>query len=918
MPAKNGEKVTGEDAFKEGDKTNGNDGTNGDDKAPIANTASFHPDTINHADDPAVLFLMKQMQHNSDFSSDDPDAELINATSVLDEKENDTENVIVDSRSNSFDIIDAGFTSTTYEAPTKSTADGIVQNIDRTETMGVDLDEEAKNLENYPQDRSEVRVQRKSFSSRYDNTIRSSVIIGDSFGELQELRKRSSHALYPPDCYSFIALNGPAKGKWPKRKIIFFLFGLMVFFFQMIILILMILGRMYKNQSDIESDNPIDAFVQFIPANSKVVIRVSQVVCMLTYTIFPDSTLMDVFKAYQYFPRPSKESHGPVKNMRFSCIVRGFQGYLATITVFLVVITTQSVVDIILNFTALNFISSLDDEAFALAKSGVFGVPIRKEAERIEKTKLPACMVPQSTIRLYWSVMGSTAAMLFFLLFCVIGFQNSPHWWITPSLRVEFRSETGLSEYSGCYGIDGSSRFLSRFAYKEDDKDVSFGYCTESRRWILFDAEEDNPDPCHAYGGKRERAHSTETAVFDIAKSFEELWYYPHTTTQIDMFFFADYEIENLYCDKILGDGICDPELNDLGYEFDSGDCCAPTCTGPNCGQGYTSAFGNSNVSGMGFPNCADPNVVPITIRLNDIVSSRDPQFTSDQSYACFLNLAKKGDAEWRAVPPMNPILVLNCDGVYVLSVRLDASMKNSTETVWIKNGADCTMRVENTTSIALPGIEWIDGFSFYCEDPIWFVDYTIFHEENSGAEINRVEILSQHSSENEFAFFKRIPKCYIEELTDYVDTASMYTASNPLGEAIGFLLDDGVACGVACGDKMFTERFAISTIMMSMFGKRAILNNDLHHCAWSWTRCSSSVGPVTELHLYQESLEGPIPSEMKVLTDLENLFMCKSIVCIQTMLYVFNSCMRFDKTTGVYSASQRKDSPNHRASTLL
>jgi hypothetical protein len=905
MPAKNGQKATGEDAFKDGDKTNGIDGMNGNDEAPIANTLYVHPDTENKADDPALLLPPKQMQYKSDLSSDDPEANFSGTTSVPNEKGNDTApagNTILDHRRSSIvdDIVDTGHYSSTFKVPLKSTSDDIVKNVDRSETLAVDFDEdeEAIYFEDISEDRSEFRGKRKSFSSKYDNSIRSSVILGsDTSGDLRELQKGRSNTMYPPDCYTFIALNGPAKGKWPIKKMIFFLFGLMVFFFQMMILILMILSRMYKNQSDIESDNPIDAFLQFIPANSKGVIRVSQVVCMLIYTIFPDSTLMDVFKAYQYFPRSSRGSRGPVQNMRLSCTLRGFQGYLATITVFLVVITTQSVVDIILNFTALNFISSLDDEAFALAKSGVFGVPMRTEAERIERTKLPACMVPKSTIRLYWSVMGSTAAMLFFMLFCVIGFQNSPNWWITPSLRVEFRSETGLSEFSGCYGIDGNSRFLSRFAYKEDENDVSFGYCTESRRWILFEAEEDDPDPCHASGKERERAHSTETPVFDIAKSFHESWYYPNTTTPIDMFFFAEYQIENLHCDKVLGDGICDVELNDLGYEFDSGDCCASTCTGPNCGQGYTGVFGNSDVAGMGFPNCEDPDMVPIAIHFNDIVSSRDPKLRTDLSYACELNLASKGEVEWRAVQPANPILVLNCDGTYILSVDLDESMKNNTETVWVRDGADCTMRVENTTSISPSGVD-LGELSFYCEEPIWLVDYTIFHEEESGSEMDRVEILTQHSIENEFALFKRIPKCYFEELGDYVDTASAYTASNPASEAIEFLLEDGVASGVTCGDQAFNERFAISTMMIGMDGNRTKLNNDQHHCDWSWTECSSSVGPVVEIHLQQASLEGPIPIEVEVLTNLENLFMRKSIVRI-------DFCMRFNETTGVYSVCQ-------------
>lgn len=75
------------------------------------------------------------------------------------------------------------------------------------------------------------------------------------------------------------------------------------------------------------------------------------------------------------------------------------------------VVTTDTVVDVILNVAALNFVSSLDDQAFDIARSGVFGGDLRREAMKIEDTKLPICLKRQSTIRLYWRVMGSTAAV---------------------------------------------------------------------------------------------------------------------------------------------------------------------------------------------------------------------------------------------------------------------------------------------------------------------------------------------------------------------------------------------------------------------------------------------------------------------------------------------------------------------------
>jgi len=624
------------------------------------------------------------------------------------------------------------------------------------------------------------------------------------------------------------------------------------------------------NAADIDSDNPINQFLQFIPANSKHVIRVSQVVALLTYILFPDASLMDVFKSYQYYPSSKRKVVGDrVVGMKISCYLRGFQGYLATIAVFIVVITTRSVVDIILNFTALSFISSLDDEAFDLAKSGVFGSDLRKEIERIENAKLPACMTPDGTVRLYWKVMGSTAAVMFLLLFCVIGFQNSASWWVTPTFRVEFREETGLKPYSGCYEINSNSKFFNRFAYVDEDSDVAFGYCTDDKRYVLFSGFEENLNPCDTENGI---ARSTETEFFDIASSFEELWFYADTTTPIGLFFFPETDIENLHCDMTLGDGICDQPFNTPGYQYDNGDCCAATCTEIRCGiKGYTSIFGNKNISANGYPHCQNPQMLPITIRLNDIVSSRDAQFGIDPFSACELDLAK-GEEEWRAEPPAKPLMYLFCNGAYVLTLNVDESMKYNTETFWIEDGAACSVGIGNSTSDPIPGTKNVDLYSFYCDEPIWFVNYTIFHGPKHPSESDQIEIVTKHSSENDWVDFTRVPECYFSKLGKYVDVTSIYSASNPSYDVIHWLLnDDNNDELLQCENQLFIERFALATVVFQMNGNVTKLDNDDLQCSWLWIDCSD-LGQVDVMNLQSSSLKGEIPNELILLANLRQL----------------------------------------------
>ncbi|VEU39904.1 unnamed protein product [Pseudo-nitzschia multistriata] len=65
---------------------------------------------------------------------------------------------------------------------------------------------------------------------------------------------------------------------------------------------------------------------------------------------------------------------------------------LASLVVFVLVVTTPDVIDIILNFTAVNFISGFDDVAFELAQWGKYGPRLEKEANRIEELKAPPCI----------------------------------------------------------------------------------------------------------------------------------------------------------------------------------------------------------------------------------------------------------------------------------------------------------------------------------------------------------------------------------------------------------------------------------------------------------------------------------------------------------------------------------------------
>jgi hypothetical protein len=128
-----------------------------------------------------------------------------------------------------------------------------------------------------------------------------------------------------------------------------------------------------------------------------------------------------------------------------------------------------------------------------------------------------------------------------------------------------------------------------------------------------------------------------------------------------------------------------------------------------------------------------------LTIVLDDFVSSRDPQFRSwssdhvlnkkyadvdtileniDEFVLNYKNATGNKDMEAKDMieffseDPVMPSLLLDCDGKNVLSINVNKSMTNGSQTVWVNDRAECILIIKNTTS------------NFYNEnkenEPIW------------------------------------------------------------------------------------------------------------------------------------------------------------------------------------------------------
>ncbi len=215
---------------------------------------------------------------------------------------------------------------------------------------------------------------------------------GDAYFPIEGTNTRETEK-YSADSYSMMVLNGPTcDGEWPLRKKFFFGLGLYVALMQIASLIVLSIGA--YSRADLGA------------GNSRIV-RVSQLLSLTFYVVFPDASLHDFARALRYYPRAKGAKPGdPVQLMKLACILRGFQGLLAVVPAWLLIMTAKSVDGVLLSFAAINVVSNFDEAAFAIARTGAMGTVYKHEVERIENIDVPLCFYRDVIHVRYWLGVG--------------------------------------------------------------------------------------------------------------------------------------------------------------------------------------------------------------------------------------------------------------------------------------------------------------------------------------------------------------------------------------------------------------------------------------------------------------------------------------------------------------------------------
>jgi hypothetical protein len=524
--------------------------------------------------------------------------------------------------------------------------------------------------------------------------------------------KRKSPTKTPIKCrdtYSFIALG-------PEKNVLPFALGLAVAAFQLIGFALILMSkcnrRMHQNE---DVDNPaknIDDLARFIPTNETGLVLAAQLFAALGFVLFKNDSSLDVFQSVYEFRRmfknwKEKQSNDNDVSQFFSTFFRFAQGLTASFTALLCLMTSSDVIDIILNFTAVNYISQFDDIAFEMAQKDWLLHPSFQESaykiypdpefkpkstpnsdstsETNAETKPSDAPVGEPMESKQSFAIGTAIILVVFTAFglTVLWKRRDHSYWTTKLLRVEFE-EPNLQAYSGCYEAKRGHRLGKRAVYGayDDTLKAGFAYCNKDKRWVFL--EDSSKNPCKT----EELAHSSDTLTFDISSAFNVDWKNRYNKP-LDVYFFnnennAD-DKESLFCNVDVGDGRCDEELNVLDYRYDGGDCCATSCTSSGnhkCGD-EADVFGEN---AFGFPNCRDLEMVDVVVTLEGFEFNK-----IDES-----KIKLKDSSDWeRLQGTSNSSLDLMCNKKRVFSVPLAKIMVGSSYTAKVDKEADCLLVVD-------------------------------------------------------------------------------------------------------------------------------------------------------------------------------------------------------------------------------
>jgi hypothetical protein len=310
----------------------------------------------------------------------------------------------------------------------------------------------------------------------------------------------------PPDTFSFLVCS----------KILSqpFVLGVTIFLFQMTIY-----GLLAVDLINPFSDNPLR-----IPENVETNVRITQflavIVAVLTQADLRTS-LEQVNEGYNQDRIGNEFADASWGKWWLATAFRFLQGALGLVVTFFLIVIVDDVLELLLNFTAMEFVSQLDNVAFFLAGTGYFGSKNAEKSKEIEETSYPQAADEKKRRK-----------TLHVILLVVVFSGTLAGWGYIVKKQISnkylcdqffvYSKQTQLIE-NGVYKLTPSGRNDEHVQYinqkgteeSESETQFGFGYCDEETAWTFYTRE---GEPCEF------TAKSAETTSFDIRTTLSFPW----------------------------------------------------------------------------------------------------------------------------------------------------------------------------------------------------------------------------------------------------------------------------------------------------------------------------------------------------------------------------------------------------------
>lgn len=267
-----------------------------------------------------------------------------------------------------------------------------------------------------------------------------------------------------------------------------------------------------------------------IPPGVTVLVRVCQVIAIIV-AFLVEYDMLHALRAviYRHGFREMKNTFDGFDPMKFylANALMGMQGLLGKFVAFFLIIFSDNVFDLLLNFTAIMFVSELDEILFYLSGAGYVGKKAQLLAKRIEKTKLEP-NAPNGILKYLHICLYGLVVITAFIAFAAIARQQDSQEGLAEYVKVTLGDEVNptLGLFSGCYekqltdGWDARVRYVQTHA---DRGQGEFQYCLDDdlQTWVF--ANTTSEIDC-SYSSFMLRSAEERSTSFDLLNAKGDQW----------------------------------------------------------------------------------------------------------------------------------------------------------------------------------------------------------------------------------------------------------------------------------------------------------------------------------------------------------------------------------------------------------